>query len=108
MNILLSLMYMDTNALYNPTTAALAWTRLFLGMWCIILVFLCFIITVQRSQHKKLHELEHFLRPGAKVIASNGMAGKVIAVFQHTLIVELASGQKKEIQKHLVEYVSSH
>lgn len=98
---------MDTNVFYNLAPYALAWTRPLLAAWCIILVFLCFIITTQRAQCKKLYEIEHFLRPGAKVITSNGMAGIIVAVFQHTLVVELASGQKKEIPKHLVDHATS-
>lgn len=96
---------MDINYLYNLTPLALSLTRPLLAAWCISLVFLCFIITTQRAQHNKLREIEHFLRPGAKIIASNGIAGNVITVFQHTIVIELASGQKKEIPQHLVEHV---
>ncbi|MBS1988357.1 preprotein translocase subunit YajC [Candidatus Dependentiae bacterium] len=96
---------MDINYFCNLTPLALTWARPFLAVWCILLVFLCFIITTQRAQHKKFHEIEHFLRPGAKVITSNGIGGNVIALFQHTLVIELASGQKKEIPKYLVEHV---
>lgn len=99
---------MDINYLYNLTPLALTWTRPLLAVWCIFLVFLCFIITTQRAQHKKLDEIEHFLRPGAKVITSNGIAGNVVAVFKHTLVIELASGQKKEIPQYLVEHVHNH
>ena len=82
--------------------------RYFLAAWCVALVFLCSIIIKQQSQSKKLHEVKSLLALGKKIIARNGLAGTVIMITSHTVIVELASGQKKEIPLSFIEHVNTY
>lgn len=84
---------------------ALGIARFLLAIWCIVILFFCSIIVKQRAQRKKLCEMKSSLQRGANIIAHNGIAGKIIHITAHTVIVELASGQKKELPFHLIDYV---
>lgn len=82
--------------------------RYFLATWCIALVFLCSIIIKQQSQSKKLHEVKSLLALGKKIIARDSLAGTVIMITSHTVVIELASGQKKEIPLSFIEHVNTY
>lgn len=81
--------------------------RYLIAIWCIMLVFFSSIIMKHRAQRKKLHEVASSLRIGVKIITCNELAGKVILVTHQTVIIELASGQKKEVPHYLIDHVYS-
>ncbi len=94
---------MKTYLFLSPFTCVL--TRYLITISSIILIITCSIITKQLRQGKKLQEVKLKIQSGTHIISFNGLAGKIISQTKRSVIIELASGEKKEIPIYLIDYV---
>ena len=62
--------------------------------WIIILVvFVLMTIIPQRKQKKRMQQMVESLRTGVKVRTAGGFIGTIVAVYEDTVILELAPDQ---------------
>ena len=62
--------------------------------WIIILVvFVLMMIIPQRKQKKRMQQMMESLRTGVKVRTAGGFIGTIVAVYEDTVVLELAPDQ---------------
>lgn len=77
------------------------WTS-FIPLILIILVFYFLMIRPQMKKQKALKQYQDNLQPGAHVLTSGGIHGKVVSVGETTVDVEIATGVKITVEKFYI------
>ena len=72
----------------------------------IIAIFYFMIIRPQQKRQKEREKLLSAIKKGDKIVTSGGLHGKVIAVEEKTLLVELADNLKVKLERSSVAVVN--
>src|ERR1051325_6065844 len=78
----------------------------FLPLVLIVAVFYFFIIRPQKKRQKERQELVNKMEKGDKVVTSSGIHGKVAALEDNTILVEVADNVKLRFEKSAVTTVT--
>ena len=78
----------------------------FLPLVLIVAVFYFFIIRPQKKRQKARQELVNKMEKGDKVVTSSGIHGKVVALEDNTILVEVADNVKMRFEKSAVTTVT--
>jgi preprotein translocase subunit YajC len=78
----------------------------FLPLVLIVAVFYLFIIRPQKKRQKERQELVNKMEKGDKVVTSSGIHGKVAALEDNTILVEVADNVKLRFEKSAVTTVT--
>jgi preprotein translocase subunit YajC len=78
----------------------------FLPLVLIVAVFWFFIIRPQKKRQKERQELVNKMDKGDKVVTSSGIHGKVVALEDSTILVEVAENVKLRFEKSAVTTVT--
>jgi preprotein translocase subunit YajC len=73
---------------------------LFLGL--IIVAFYFFLIRPQRNRQRRQQELQNSVRPGARIMTTNGMYASVVAVDDDGIVLEIAPGVEARFVKQAI------
>jgi preprotein translocase subunit YajC len=73
---------------------------LFLGL--IVVAFYFFLIRPQRNRQRQQQQLQNSVRPGARIMTTNGMYATVVAVDDDGLVLEIAPGVEARFVKQSV------
>ncbi len=73
---------------------------LFLGL--IVVAFYFFLIRPQRNRQRKQQQLQNSVRPGARIMTTNGMYASVVAVDDDGLVLEIAPGVEARFVKQAI------
>lgn len=76
-----------------------------LPMLLIFVVFYFLLIRPQTKRAKEQRAMIAALEPGVEVATSGGIIGKVIAVSEQFLTIEIADGVQVKVQRHTVAQV---
>ncbi len=95
MNNLLYVLLMQQTEGQNPLTS-------FLPLLLIIVVFYFFMIRPQMKRQKDLRKYREALQKGDKVITTGGIYGKINAIKDNHIIVEIDDNVKIKIDKSAI------
>ena len=73
---------------------------LFLGL--IVVAFYFFLIRPQRNRQRQQQQLQSSVRPGARVMTTNGMYATVVAVDDDGIVLEIAPGVEARFIKQAI------
>jgi preprotein translocase subunit YajC len=73
---------------------------LFLGL--IVVAFYFFLIRPQRNRQRQQQQLQNSVRPGARVLTTNGMYATVVAVDDDGIVLEIAPGVEARFVKQAI------
>jgi preprotein translocase subunit YajC len=73
---------------------------LFLGL--IVVAFYFFLIRPQRNRQRQQQQLQNSVRPGARIMTTNGMYATVVAVDDDGLVLEIAPGVEARFVKQAI------
>ncbi|HKK16953.1 MAG TPA: preprotein translocase subunit YajC [Gammaproteobacteria bacterium] len=73
-----------------------------LPLLLIFAVFYFFLIRPQMKQAKEHKQMVEALSKGDEIVTSGGLAGRITAIGENFIQVEIASGTEVKIQKHSV------
>lgn len=73
---------------------------LFLGL--IVVAFYFFLIRPQRNRQRQQQQLQNSVRPGARIMTTNGMYANVVAVDDDGLVLEIAPGVEARFVKQAI------
>jgi preprotein translocase subunit YajC len=74
----------------------------FLIFGLIIVAFYFFLIRPQRNRQRQQQQLQSSVRPGARIMTTNGMYATVVAVDDDGLVLEIAPGVEARFVKQAV------
>jgi preprotein translocase subunit YajC len=84
----------------NSGSNAAVMQFLFLGL--IVVAFYFFLIRPQRNRQRQQQQLQNSVRPGQRVMTTNGMFANVVAVDDDGLVLELAPGVEARFVKQAI------
>jgi preprotein translocase subunit YajC len=73
---------------------------LFLGL--IVVAFYFFLIRPQRNRQRRQQQLQNSVRPGARIMTTNGMYATVVAVDDDGIVLEIAPGVEARFVKQAI------
>ena len=73
---------------------------LFLGL--IVVAFYFFLIRPQRNRQRQQQQLQNSVRPGARIMTTNGMYATVVAVDDDGIVLEIAPGVEARFVKQAI------
>jgi preprotein translocase subunit YajC len=73
---------------------------LFLGL--IVVAFYFFLIRPQRNRQRRQQQLQNSVRPGARIMTTNGMYASVVAVDDDSIVLEIAPGVEARFVKQAI------
>jgi preprotein translocase subunit YajC len=98
---------MIATILLQASGAAGGGLGMFLPMILIIVVFYFFMIRPQVKKQKDQKKYVEELKKGDKVITTAGIHGKIVDVFETTILVETEGGHKIRFEKSAISLESS-
>jgi preprotein translocase subunit YajC len=84
----------------NSGSNAAVMQFLFLGL--IVVAFYFFLIRPQRNRQRQQQRLQNSVRPGARIMTTNGMFANVVAVDDDGLVLEIAPGVEARFVKQAI------
>jgi preprotein translocase subunit YajC len=84
----------------NSGSNAAVMQFLFLGL--IVVAFYFFLIRPQRNRQRQQQQLQNSVRPGQRVMTTNGMFANVVAVDDDGVVLELAPGVEARFIKQSI------
>ena len=81
----------------NSGSNAAVMQFLFLGL--IVVAFYFFLIRPQRNRQRQQQQLQNSVRPGQRVMTTNGMFANVVAVDDDGIVLEIAPGVEARFVK---------
>lgn len=74
----------------------------FLPLILIIIVFWFFMIRPQMKRQKELKKYRDSLQKGDKIMTTGGIFGKVVAINDYTVIIEVESQARLKVSKEAI------
>ena len=105
MNSLLDFFVSPAFAQTAPAASPNPLTSFVLPMVAIFAIFYFLIIRPQNKKQKELRDMIGALTAGDEVVTQGGVAGKVTAVGEQFLEVEIADGVTVKVQRHMIATV---
>src|SRR5918992_2343326 len=84
----------------NSGSNAAVMQFLFLGL--IVVAFYFFLIRPQRNRQRRQQQLQNSVRPGARIMTTNGMYATVVAVDDDGIVLEIAPGVEARFVKQAI------